>query len=118
MTTYLPAKMTPSEADAFLAQFSDADLEAMTVSPEEEARLTDDDVNRIVSAVRESRPVGRPSLSNHGSESPRINVRLSESDNRNLLDAARLRGVKTTELAREFIRDGLARQRQSDLMPA
>ena len=100
-------RMTHGEALAYMAAHP---IEYAT--PEEEAALgiTDDLVDRLVAAAH-AIPLphsGRPSLSSHGKESRRINVRLSDYDDAALTLAAERRGMKKTALARELISAGLA----------
>ena len=102
MATMIPPKMTAAEADAFLAQFTDADLDAMTVAPEDDW-LTDAAVDRIVAEVRASRPAGRPSLTAPGEHSPKLVVRVPRRTDAILTDFAAASGVRKSSVVRDAL---------------
>jgi hypothetical protein len=100
--------MTREQALAELATLTEADFEAMTLSPEED-HLTDEDVERIVAEVRASRP-GRPSLSENGSVSPRIQFRGSPYLAAKLNLVAQHKGLRKSDVARAGLEAYLDRE--------
>lgn len=96
MKTALYPRMTPEQADAYLATMTDSDF-VTAQGPE----LSNDEYKSYVDAAH--RAAGRPSLTGIGKHSPRTGVRFSESDDARLRTYAQQHGLRKSEVIRQAV---------------
>ncbi|MDR2703057.1 MAG: ribbon-helix-helix domain-containing protein [Cellulomonadaceae bacterium] len=101
-----PPRMTPEEAEAYLAQFSDADFESMTVSSEED--ISEAQYERLVEAAHKIPLPGRPSLTEPGETSPQIVIRLPAQMNAQLAKLSEQTGERRSTIVRKALGQYLA----------